>query len=262
MERITNSKFLPDGRFRPYPGFSLLFDNPGIDTRAPLGDHVWLTDRPADALPCPSFYAKLRAGLEALPLGELAKEYLFLDLPLYSYHVTVWDGLNVRNRGNVRKCYRHDLADFLLDLPHSLRPGSKFTALVESSPLVARWDIRFRFDRLCIWGNNVLVARLKPADDKSGQVYATIMEHRRALYGKFESEFGFTHWRDTHDPHVSLGYFGNESSAESVQSQVQRWTEAFRDKVSGEVIQFNSISLYGFLDMATFFRQASKDPAQ
>lgn len=258
MDRITNPKFLPDGRFRPYPGFSLLFDNPGIDTRAPLGDHIWLTDRQTDVSPCPPFYARLRASLEALPLEQRRQEHLFLDLPLYSYHVTVWDGLNVENRTKVFWSCQPDLASFLLDLPDSLRTTPRFTALPESSPLVGVCDITFQFDRLTVFGNSVLVALLKPTAEYE-PAYKQIEQRRIQLYEQFQRELGLYEWRRGYSPHISLGYLGNEQRGAAASSQVDRWTKAFAQALEGASIHLSSISLYGFLDMATFFRRAQRD---
>ena len=255
MEQITNVKYLPDGRFRPFAGFSLLFDNPGVPERVPLGDHIWLTDRQTDVPPLPPFYDQLRACLQALPLEELEKRYLFLDLPAHSYHVTVWDGLNLENRIKVFWSYQSDLASFLLDLPDSLRATSRFTALPESSPLAGPCDIAFQFDRLAVFGNSVLVAVLKPADGCEG-VYKQIEQRRIQLYEQFERQFGLHDWRCTYSPHVSLGYLGNEKYGAAASSQVDRWTREFVQGMKGVSIHFDSISLYGLLDMATFFRRA------
>jgi hypothetical protein len=255
MEQITNVKYLPDGRFRPYPGFSLLFDNPGVHDRAPLGDHVWLTDRQTDVAPLPLFYTQLRASLEALSLEELEEEYLFLELPAYSYHVTVWDGLNVANRKKVHRSCQPDLADFLLDLPDSLRATSQFTALPESSPLTGPCEVTFQFDRLTVFGNSVLVALLKPADGCE-RACQQIEQRRIQLYEQFQREFGLSEWRRAYSPHVSLGYLGNEQRGAAASSQVSRWMETFAQAMEDGSIHLSSISLYGFLDMTTFFRRA------
>lgn len=260
MEKITNTKLLPDGRFRPFPGFSLLFDNPGTESYTPLGNHVWLTDRQEDASSCPSFYAKLRACLGKTVLEKLNAGCRFFDLPIHSYHVTVWDGLNVANRKKVYWSCQPDLADFLLDLPGTLRATSKFTALPESSPLAGACDIAFRFAKLSVFGDNdVLVARLKPADDESQKAFDEIQEHRSKLYERFEAQFGAllssSKRRDTYSPHVSLGYLGNNELGAAARSQLGRWTVEFAEALENETIRFRSISLYGFLDMVTFFKR-------
>jgi hypothetical protein len=251
--KITNSKLLPDGRFRHFPGFSLLFDNPGIDAHAPLGDYVWLTDDQKDAPPCPSFYGKLNTCLDNTLLMEPNSGHSFFDLPVHSYHVTVWDGLNVANRKKVYWAFQPDLADFLLDLPAALRVTSRFTARPESSPLVGPCDIAFQFDQLTIFGKSVLVALLKPADGYE-RAKEQIDQHRVQLYEEFQRETGLYGWRRKYGAHVSLGYFGDKKSARKAEDHKEDWTGKFAEEMDNEPIRFTSISLYGFVDMETFFK--------
>ena len=257
MDGITNPKLLPTGGFGCYRGFSLLFDNPGEDNLSPMAGQFRWIDCQVHADPGLALYAKLITSVEKIVLPALGPGISFSALPAYSYHVTVWDGLNEGNRKRVSQRHRPGLADFLLDLPVSLQPG-KFTALPESSPLVGPWSVAFQFDRLSVWGDSVLVARLKPADDGSLEACSAIAKHRRQLYEKIESEFGLGGWRSGYDPHVSLGYFGNEPSARAAASQEDRWTEEFKREIGSELIRFDSISLYGFLNMEIYFKRTQE----
>lgn len=261
IDKITNSKLLPTGRFKPFPGFSLLFDNPGEHNLSPMGSHFWRIDCKVHTDPCLRLYSKLRTSLEKIVLPALYPRFSFFELRAYSYHVTVWDGLNERNRKKVFKCYQTDLAAFLMGLPEALQPSSKFTALPASSRLVGDRSITFQFDRLSVFRNGVLAARLKPADDTSLRTCNEIEELRRKLYKGFESEFGLGDWWNSYDPHVSLGYFGDKRSRTFAASQKDHWTERFINEVGSEPIHFGSISLYGFLDMETYFKR-SQEPLQ
>jgi len=110
---------------------------------------------------------------------------------------------------------------------------------------------------LTIWGNSVLVALLEPVDDASVQLLENIKSDRIELYKKYEKEFGLEResWRSGYDPHVSLGYFGNERAGEAALAQLDQWTKVFLDLTGNKPIRFGSASLYGFTDMQTFFRK-------
>jgi len=257
MDEITNPKLLPTGRFGCYRGFSLLFDNPGEHSLSPMTGQFWRIDCQVHADPGLALYAKLATSVEKIVLPALGPGISFSALPAYSYHVTVWDGLNEGNRKKLSERYRLDLADFLLDLPVSLQPG-KFTALPESSPLVGPWSVAFQFDRLSVWGDSVLVARLKPVDGRSLEARNDIAEHRIQLYEKIESEFGLGGWRSGYAPHISLGYFWNEPGASAAAPQEDRWTEEFKHEIGSELIRFESVSLYGFLNMEIYFKRTQE----
>lgn len=254
MGETTNSKLLPDSRFKPFHGFSLIFDNPGKHSLFPVDDHFWRIDCQVHTDPWLGLYSKLRTSVKKIVLAAPRPSFSFSELPAYSYHVTVWDGLNEANKERVFKRFQADLAHFLVGLPDTLRHSSEFTALSQSSLLVNNLNITFQFEKLSVFGNSVLVARLKPADEDSQQVYNKIEKHRRELYKRFEREFGLSDWRSSYDPHISLGYFGNEESGETAASKKAHWTEKFKNAIGSEPIHFRSVSLYGFLDMKTFFK--------
>jgi hypothetical protein len=245
---ITNTKI----GFRRFPGFSLLFDNPGVQHLSPLGSRLLQIACQVDVDPHLELYARLRASLETLDLHNVKDG--FFALPAASYHVTVWDGLNADNCNKVFAPHRSILADFLLNLPHSLLDNYGFIRLPESSPLVsARRDITFKFKSLTVW-KTVLVALLEPADENSRETLEELKEMRIQLYSTCENTFGLCEWRSSYDPHISLGYFGNEQGGAAAQSHLEGWTKAFASHIGSTTIRFNNISLYGFLDMATYFK--------
>lgn len=135
-----------------------------------------------DGDPALGFYRSLRDSLARLDLDLLTNTYLFCPLPPPSYHVTVWDGGNDGNVGLVPPDHREDLSLLLSGLPASLSRPNASMALAARSPLVADGGgITFRYDRLFLWSNSVLVALLAPADPASADRLADIEAARRAL---------------------------------------------------------------------------------
>ena len=264
MITITNKKvagFKP--QWASYRGFSLLFDNPGANVSPMSGPE----EANLHTIDCSVGREKdlrlYRGFVKSLTkIGEqlLTNTYLFCPLPSYSYHVTVWDGLNDSRVRNVSAGYRLKLDDFLSNLPGSFLADEEFTRNVWRSPLVTKtdWSIKFKFEKLTKWGNRVLVARLMPADQDSEEKFQRIIEHRTALSTKFEERFGIT-MQNRFSPHVTLGYFANEQHAELTSPRIDRWNEMIREKVEGQTVTFNSISLYGFTDMVTFFKRVLRD---
>ena len=56
-------------------------------------------------------------------------------------------------------------------------------------------------------------------------------------------------------PHVTIGYFANEKYTVLINNQVDHGTELVKRAVNDLSVVFNSISLYGFTDMATFLKR-------
>ena len=261
MFSITNKKvagFIP--RWAGFRGFSILFDNPG-DCLTPSGPCLTLAcDVETDA--ALGFYKSLRDALARLDPDLLTAAYLFCPLPPPSYHVTVWDGGNAGNVARVTADRRAALERLLAGLPDTLAQQQEldeFNELIESvqaSPLVRRqdWDIEFRFDHLAIWGNVVVVARLSPTE-ASQSAFAEFAEERCRLNASFQTSFGIRA-SQTYTPHLSLGYFANREGAQMARPCLPEWTALFDERMQGLTLSFRSASLYGFTDMATFFKAA------
>ena len=101
MITITHDKILGfTPRWAPYNGFSLLFDNPD-NGFSPLGGvggfdiPMKLDSVPSD--PALILYQVFIDALNNIDINLLTNTYLFCPLPPSTYHVTVWDGLNVGN---------------------------------------------------------------------------------------------------------------------------------------------------------------------
>ena len=257
---VTNRKIAGLGglRWASFGGFSLLFDNPG-ESVSSMGRGWLKVACSVHADPDLRLYGSFARSLDRMGQDLLSKEYLFCPLPPYSYHVTVWDGLNDGNVERLSHDHRLDLERFLTDLPDSILTDSEFTSEICDSPLVTRtgWVIRFGFDTLAKWGNRVLVARLTPADEESRSALTRIIADREESTGRFQKVFGVRTCTG-YSPHVSLGYFANSDYAERATPLVDRWTEVVGEEVDNLTITFRSISLYGFTDMVTLFKRANR----
>lgn len=259
MFSITNAKvagFIP--RWADFRGFSILFDPPG-DGLTSTGPYLTLAcDVEAD--PELGFYRALRDGLTRLDPDLLASAYLFCPLPPPSYHVTVWDGANDGNKSFVAPDRRPALDRLLAGLPDALAQPHEMTEAALASPLVRRpdWDIEFRFSHLSIRG--ALVARLVPTE-ASQEVYAEFVGERHRLNDSFHEAFGIVAYED-YTPHVSLGYFANREGAQMARPSLPDWNALFAERMQGLTLTFRQASLYGFTDMATFFKAAPLPASQ
>ena len=255
MFLITNPKisgFTP--QWAQFKGFSILFDNPS--------DRLLLFDENRDLklLSCDiaseelEFYKSLNQTLTLFP--EMPSTYLFCPLPFHSYHVTLWDGINDANVQDVSRKYRFDAEDLLEDFPNSFLKGNEFFR-IDEQPLTISMEepIEFQFDKLVKWGNVCLVARLKPANSQSQATLHKVEEERKGLIQKYKEHFGLETCWPSYAPHVSLGYFANKELAELSTSMIDCWNEGFLSNTNGQTITFTSNSLYGFNNMATFFKK-------
>ncbi|UCC61495.1 MAG: hypothetical protein JSV36_11850 [Anaerolineae bacterium] len=257
MITITNSKIAGlEPRWAPFRGFSLLFDNPGQSLSAMGEEWLKVYCSPGENQDL-QLYRSFAKFLDEIGRLELTNTYLFCPLPPYSYHVTAWDGLNDGNAQDVSARYHSKLESFLENLPSLLLTDQEFTRDIQGSPLVINTNrsISFRFSELAKWGNRVLVARLRPADQDSARELDRFVADRQALSANFQERFGIQ-MRSDYSPHVTLGYFANEEHAELATPQLARWYESAKKKVSHLTVTFSRISLYGFTDMVTFFRKA------
>lgn len=255
MFTITNPKiagFIP--QWSPFKGFSILFDNP-MNSLLPFDENKDLKllscDITSEEL---ELYKKLNQTLMLFP--EMSRTYLFCPLPFQSYHVTLWDGMNDGNIRNVSRTYRLNAEALLEDLPHSFLSESEFLC-IHSQPLTINMEkpIHFKFNKLIKWGNSVLVASLKPADPTSQTTLLQIEKERKSLIKKYKECFGLETCQLSYTPHISLGYFANKELAELSTSMIEYWNECFLLKAEEQTITFSSNSLYGFHNMATFYKK-------
>ena len=254
MITITNPKI---AGFEPiwakFNGFSLLFDN-ADNHLMPMAKDLRKLDFALESNPDLRLFKMLADTVNSVGQQLLIHTYLFCPLPPSSYHVTVLDGLNEGNLHQVNDKHRPAIDDFLKNLPDSFLTNKRFNSIVEESLLLNRkdWNIQFKLDRLLNWGNQSVVASLLPVAPYSAN-YAAFVEEHRILAGKIRNEFGI-HVSSDFYPHLTLGYFGNAQLAKIFTSQISEWTSFLKNEMAECTIAFNSISLYGFTDMITFFK--------
>ena len=252
MITITHDKILSfTPRWAPYNGFSLLFDNPDRGF-SPLQENNQLMKLDsASSHPTLELYQAFVDTLDLIDMNLLTNTYLFCPLPPSTYHVTVWDGLNVGNLTDVNPSEQERWTDFVNKLPHTFHENSEFTGWASASLLTQNrdWNITFRYDTLHKWSSGMGIL-LKPADQESAQILKEIENCREDFYENFPVNIAHSEYT----PHVTLGYFANKESAQLTTPLIADWAKIFEEVVRDLTITYNTISLYGFTDMITFFK--------
>lgn len=254
MARITSTKVraVDPPAWRRYPGVSLLYDNPGC---AQLSGLERLESLPAARQRDDRLYRRLAALADELVIAARDAELAVSPLPRRTYHVTLCDGVNRGVRSRVPEEHRAEVDAFLEALPDSLLWPTAVLRLLADPEL--RWRARrdpvtFRLHGLDAWGH-ALVARLAPAGEQARAAMARHDAARADLAARLEARLGVTlgPWR----PHVTLGYFANEDdAARAREALLPAWAATVADRVGDATVTFRSAGVYGFTDMATFWR--------
>ncbi len=242
MVTITQPKVAGlEPRWAPFAGFSLLFDNPASG---------------AVQFPERTLYGLLDTTIGQIGRVALTGDFLFCPLPLSSYHVTVWDGINAENVASVLDALRAEWAEYLLGIPHPVRRAPASMALVRESALAhgPGVPIRFRFRDLAVWGHQALVARLLPDDEASAASLAELCVARQELNTAALRTLGVCP-SGRYSPHVTLGYFANEAGGQRCAARLMDLNTQSQPHLAGATITFSSIGVYAFPDMANFFRR-------
>lgn len=255
MITITQNKVAGfEPRWARFLGFSVLFDNPGASTSRYEGllNIMCAPELDGDL----DLYFRLAKTISDIGRDLLTTTFLFCPLPPSSYHVTVWDGINVGNESQLPESLGMEWSPFLRGIPKTLHSPPATMRVVEDSSLLNTnfRDIVFRFDQLAIWVDEVLVARLAPVDEASAQRLHEISEARALLAKWAKSEFGINTFPE-YSPHVSLGYFANREHGQLAHPHLGDWTERFRKNLANSVLTFSSMAVYGFTDMARYYKK-------
>lgn len=234
----------------PFPGMSLLYDDAGCSS----SQGVQSLDRLAVvAARDDELYRRLDDAVQGAGLRG-GGDGLSL-LPVHSYHVTLCDVVNHGNRARVRDPYRHLVDDTLEDLPDGLlRTNDLMWLMRDPEPAwsVRSDPVRFRVDGLDIRGQ-ALVARLTPSSQRSIAAASRHEAARDRFSSRLHTLLGIDvqPWR----PHVTLGYLANDDlAAQARDHRLDRWQDEILERVDGASIRFVSASVYGFTDMASFWR--------
>lgn len=232
--------------WEPFPGFSILFDNPG-KALAREGRYDFLScDLESEGL---GFFGALRDAIEREQVAADLDGATFCPLPPESYHVTVLDGANASNFhlfGPVEQEVMRALASGVFD-------GNPAAEEIEAWGLLRRtWDLELRFLRVSNWSNVSLVAELEPADPPLWNEFSAA--RAEAIEG-FARRFGVRIAGEALAPHVTLGYFADANHADIAASCVLEMNQRLGAALSGQRIRFKRASLYAFRDMAKFFKR-------
>lgn len=249
--RITNPKLATlDPAWRRYRGLSVLFDNPGS---RPGPGITALEDVPVGDGQRQTLYDVLAGVVGDADPERMRDGYGFCPLPRYSYHVTVCDGPNEHAIAGATSPDGAVAAALIAELPDSLDRATAQLRWLCRSPLlgaVAANAVTLAVSDVVIWGH-VLAARLVPVDTQAQGALDRIAQARAALVDQLESRLGLQTqaWR----PHVSLGYFANRRSAKAATATLPQWRRALAAQRTPP-IRFASAAVYGFTDMASFYR--------
>jgi hypothetical protein len=200
--------------------------------------------------PSLALFSLAAQGVSDLNLDRLLQTYGFCALPFSSYHVTAFD---VVNRADLERC-RAELRDPLKATLDDLLAAEAFEAELlvpaKSSELATRdWNLTFGYGALRNWGSVVAIELLPLEPDwfyEFLEVRSVLQQHYQDAYSVGGGEF-FT-------PHLSLGYFMNREGSELASGRMGDWNDRLRESIGSTTITFSTVSLYGFTDMATFFK--------
>jgi hypothetical protein len=234
-------------RWQSFRGITTLLRNPGQLRSVGDLDQVW-SDIYRD--PELALYAAFGRAVEHLRWKELVFQYSICVVPPEQYHVTLGDGIHAGNLNQFREDVRLIFQRFLDELPGSFTAGLPSeipTGLFEDT---GNWRLRLRFRDLLLWNNELLVARLEPADEESHRTYEYLVGKRQRIdeaLVKLGKE-PLHRWQ----PHVTLAYLANRQLAAEAQACVPNWEDAVRKEAGDQVIEFAAFDLSCFLDMERF----------
>lgn len=262
MNNLANSKIESlTPKWSQFFGMSLLFDNPGNSLRLveKTGNHEILQIDCSLEIP---FYRSIKQCLDELSPSLPGNDYLFCRLPYNSYHITVNDLAHKENLLDFNPASRRGFSGIFSKYPHSLQQALELSPFLQHNEMITKkdWGINFQVNYLTIWGGKVLVVCLKPAGEESKEKFQKLEKFRNEVNTLFQEAHGYSRdIRDTYSIHLSLGYMGNQNYGRKFKAILEKWNDHFQKRMIDETgkplaIEFNSISLYGFTDMVTFFK--------
>ncbi len=249
----------------PFHGFSLLFDNSGDCFRSqPSG--LQLLHNQLQKGSVLNLYQCLDQWVRETGTAHLMNTYGFCPLPASSFHVTVWDGIHQGQVKNISSEHRGRVREFLESLPGSFSTRQPFLEGVSEGSLIPNqsWKIRFQFSHLSFRQESGLAAVLEPVDELSRHLLNQLSEGRSSISGELSHNLRFEHDPGEYVPHITLGYFLNQALASrlSPHIEISQWTEQLRSTLNGVTLEFSSVGIYVYTDMASFFRMQKPTPAR
>lgn len=259
--RAVNSKIASyRAEWARFPGFSLLFDNPGGGVRDTAHGsllhcepHAYpqqtllaaIADWAADALDADAFW---RLGICATPVS--------------SYHVTAWDGLNPALEERLTEPSLSAIRRCFAAIPAQSEDEAPFQAQLApvQADLSALLPIRFRAAGLRSTPRVGLVVDLCPADAESQERFEAFQACRRSHAEHLCARWGAAYTGEL-QPHVTVAYYANPPDRPTLDDArsvaIAAWQSVVTDRTRELEIAFEGLGLYVFPDMAHFYRRES-----
>jgi hypothetical protein len=239
-------------RWARFPGFSILFDPPEDCFRPDEALDFLSVDSGQSA--STSLFFGAMDGMRQLDPDQMLLDHGFCALPFGSYHVTAFDVANVGDLDRCEDSLRETLKQTLDGLASADGFEADFLKRALSHELIEReWNIEFSYGRLRRWGS-VVAIQLNPLNP---ELFEEFRASRSRLSQDYVGSYGVGA-DETFTPHVSVGYFLNRQCADLATEKILEWDALLRETIGGATVLFTTASLYGFSDMATFFRLTNR----
>ena len=241
-----------------FPGFSLLFDNPGGGYRNTV--HGPLLHCEPHAHDQQMLLATIADWAEETLTAEAFWRLGICATPVSSYHVTAWDGLNPALEDRLTEpsltAARRSFAAF----PAASEDEALFQAQLApvQTDLSALLPLRFQAAGLRSTPRIGLVVDLCPADAESKERFEAFQACRRSHAEHLAARWGVA-YTGALQPHVTVAYYANPADRPELDSArtdaVQAWSTALAARTQGQVLSVESLGFYAFSDMARFYRR-------
>jgi len=250
------NKVSPVPSWESYAGFSYLFDNPNPQSNLQNNDGLLLLNNQVHLDDNITLYHSLSQCVQRIGGDDLINKYLFFPLPPSTYHLTIWDGVNIENKNDLSEEGQNLFSSFFKN-PRSLNKLDNLLVTNTFNEILKLYEgIELRFKNLRLGGSTVLLAELEPVDIKSQEKLNLLIKERRRLDDEYHTKYNKP-YNSIYIPHIALGYYSNiELCERSWKAQSFEWIDIFEKLMQGSKIEYKSISLYGFSDMLTYFKQA------
>lgn len=241
-----------------FPGFSLLFDNPGGGYQQT--EHGLLLHCAPQGIPAQALLAAIadwaRRRLDAENFWRLG----LCATPVSSYHVTAWDGLNVALEPQLSAAVQAAARDCFAVLPAASEAERLFQAHMSpvQAALEALLPLRLAASGLRSTPKVGLVVDLTPADAESAERLAAFQACRLSHAEHLAARWGAAYIQPL-QPHLTVAYFANPPDRPELDAARERaiadWQAELLVGTEGLTVSFERLHLYVFSDMAKFYRR-------
>ena len=248
---ITNPKLaLPGPTWAPFRGWSVLFD-PG----ASVGRRSAGMQRLAIGQQELSQHSVYR------PLGDWSGELAtafgsaIAVLPPATYHVTLCDGFAQDHVNATRGKQASRFAGLLDSLPASLLAWEETLGFAadELRTLLNAASATVTFGVTAVETRGHAVVAALAAGDDCRPALGSIQSARTAALERIAAEVGLA-LSEPWTPHVTLGYWADRADGRRFARRLSEHAAKLVAELRGAELSFSGASLYGFLDMVTYWR--------